>query len=140
MSSITITPVVPTSIARQRRAVTAARGPQKGAEPTSTRLRITARGRRVLAAFAALPIAGAIAFAVLSGGSALASGSQTTGGAFETVTVMPGDTLWSIAAEVAPDADPRDVVSAIARLNLIERGSLDIGQQISIPAEYASAK
>ena len=29
------------------------------------------------------------------------------------MVVEPGDTLWSIAAEVAPDADPRAVVDAL---------------------------
>ena len=29
------------------------------------------------------------------------------------VTVEPGDTLWSIAERLAPDADPREVVDAL---------------------------
>lgn len=103
----------------------------------STRLRITARGRRVLAALVALPVAAAIAFAALSGGSALASGERTAGDAFTTVTVQPGDTLWSIAGEVAPDADPRDVVAEIAKLNVISGGVIEVGQHLAIPAQYA---
>lgn len=105
----------------------------------ATRLRITARGRRVLAGLVALPVAGAIAFAVLSGGSALALGEQTTGNTFETVTVQPGDTLWSIAGEVAPDVDPRDAVAAISRLNLIDGGVIEVGQHLAIPAQYSAA-
>lgn len=31
--------------------------------------------------------------------------------------VQPGDTLWSIAAEIAPDADPRPVVDALRAAN-----------------------
>lgn len=104
----------------------------------ATRLRITARGRRVLAALVALPVAAAIAFAVLSGGSALASGEQTTGNTFATVTVQPGDTLWSIAGEVAPNADPRDVVAKISQLNLVDGGVIEVGQHLAIPAEYGS--
>ncbi|MDQ4214128.1 LysM domain-containing protein [Microbacterium capsulatum] len=104
-----------------------------------TRLRITARGRRVLAALVALPVAGAIAFAAMSGGSALASGQVTTGSTFTTVTVQPGDTLWSIAGEVAPQADPRDVVAEISKLNLIDGGVISVGQHLAVPAQYASA-
>ena len=105
---------------------------------STTRLRMTARGRRVLAAIVALPLAGAFAFAVLSGGSALATrdaGSTT----FASVTVSYGDTLWSIAQEVAPQRDPRDVVDAIARLNALNGSAIEIGQSLAIPAEYAPA-
>lgn len=105
----------------------------------ATRLRITARGRRVLAALVALPVAAAIAFAALSGGSALASGEQTTGNTFTTITVQPGDTLWSIAGEVAPNADPRDVVAKISQLNLVDGGVIEVGQHLAIPAEYGAA-
>ena len=83
---------------------------------TSTRLRLTARGRRVLAFLAAVPAIVVLSLAILSGGGALAS-SETgaPAGTFTEVTVMPGDTLWSIAESVAPDADPRDVVGVARR-------------------------
>jgi nucleoid-associated protein YgaU len=104
----------------------------------TTRLRLTVRGRRVLLALAALPLAGGLAFAAISGGSAIASGDETTAttASFNTVTVMPGDTLWSIASEVAPAADPREVIGEISRLNALPSGEIQIGQQISIPAQY----
>ncbi len=105
----------------------------------ATRLRITARGRRVLTALVALPIAGAIAFAAVSSGSALASGELTNANTFETVTVQSGDTLWSIAGEIAPKADPRDVVAEISRLNVIDGGVISVGQHLAIPAQYSSA-
>src|SRR5688500_8098364 len=83
----------------------------------STRLRLTVRGRRVLAAFAALPAVVAISIAVISGGSALASrDAGAPADAFTTITVSTGDSLWSIAETVAPQSDPRDVVDAIVRL------------------------
>lgn len=103
---------------------------------TSTRLRLTARGRRVMLALAALPIAAGIAFAAIGGGSAMASGEQAPAASFETVTVMPGDTLWTIAESVAPQADPRTVISAIERLNALSAESLQVGQQLAIPADY----
>jgi len=106
----------------------------------ATRLRLTTRGRRVLATLVALPIAGAIAFAAVSGGSALAA--RDTGGAttsFTTVSVAYGDTLWSIAQRVAPQHDPRDVVDAIARLNVLQGGAIEIGQSLAIPSEYTTA-
>lgn len=103
----------------------------------ATKLRLTARGRRVVLAVAAVPLAAGIAFAALSGGSAMASGEQSSSATFATVTVMPGDTLWSIAEEMAPGADPREVIGDITRLNLLRGGSLQIGQELAIPAQYS---
>lgn len=104
---------------------------------TSTRLRLTARGRRVLAFLAAVPAIVVLSLAILSGGGALAS-SETgaPAGTFTEVTVMPGDTLWSIAESVAPDADPRDVVDEIIRLNALSSASLVAGQSLALPLEY----
>ncbi len=105
-----------------------------------TRLRLTARGRRVLAALASAPAVVAIALAVLGGGAALASGDAgAPAGSFAEVTVMSGETLWSIAQQVAPDADPRDVVDAIARLNALESAAVSAGERLAIPTEYAPA-
>ncbi len=119
MSSITITPAFASPL-------------------PATRLRMTARGRRVLLALAAIPLAGGIALAALGGGSALASGAQgATAASFDTVTVLPGDTLWGIAAEIAPEADPRTVVDALEELNGLRGGVLPVGTTLSIPLEYA---
>jgi Tfp pilus assembly protein FimV len=107
----------------------------------TTRLRLTPRGRRVLAGLAALPAVVAIAFATLSGGAALASrDAGAPAGTYAEVTVMAGDSLWSIAEDIAPAADPRDVVSAIARLNALDGGTLATGQRLAIPAQYASGQ
>ena len=103
----------------------------------ATRLRLTARGRRVLLAVASIPLAVGIAFAAISGGSAIASGADAPAVAVETVTVMPGDTLWSIAGSIAPNADPRDVIGEISRMNLLQGGEIQIGQELAIPAQYA---
>lgn len=106
-----------------------------------TRLRLTRRGRRVMAFLAALPAVIALSIAMISGGGALASAEHgSSADAFSTVTVFPGDTLWSLAVEVAPAADPRDVVDAIMRLNALSSSRLEAGQTLAIPAEYASDK
>ena len=108
--------------------------------PRATRLRLTTRGRRIVATLAALPAVVALSVAVLSGGSALASlDAGAPAESFTTLTVAAGESLWSIAERVAPGADPRDVVDAIVRLNSLEGGVVSAGQQIAIPAQYASA-
>jgi Tfp pilus assembly protein FimV len=105
----------------------------------ATRLRLTARGRRVLAGVAALPAVIAIVIAALSGGAALASRDEgAPAGSFTEITVMSGESLWSIAQEVAPAADPRDVVDAIARHNALDGATVSAGQRLAIPAEYTA--
>lgn len=107
-----------------------------------TRLRITRRGRRVLAALAALPVTASIGAAVLLGGGA-AIGSDEPGapaGTFAEVTVMPGETLWSIAQRIAPQADPREVVSEIVSLNQLQSSAVDAGQSLSLPAAYSTGR
>jgi Tfp pilus assembly protein FimV len=107
--------------------------------PRTTRLRLTVRGRRILAALAAMPAIVALGLAVISGGSALAArDAGAPPASFATLTVAAGDSLWSIAEEVAPGADPRDVVDAIVRLNALEGVTVSAGQQLSIPAEYSA--
>ncbi|MDQ1122690.1 LysM peptidoglycan-binding domain-containing protein [Microbacterium trichothecenolyticum] len=106
----------------------------------TTRLRITARGRRVVAFLVALPLAVALGIAAVGGGAALASGDAgAPAGSFTEITVMSGETLWSIAEDIAPSADPRDVVAEITRLNALQGGAVSAGQRIAIPAEYAQA-
>ena len=51
-----------------------------------------------------------------------------------------GESLWSIAQEVAPSADPRDVVDAIVRLNALDGVTVSAGEQLAIPAEYAPSR
>jgi hypothetical protein len=77
------------------------------------------RRRRFVAAAVGLGlvVAAAQASAAL-GGSSLAPVERRPPGVrsasvVETVVVEPGDTLWSIAARLAPGADPREVVDAL---------------------------
>jgi Tfp pilus assembly protein FimV len=109
--------------------------------PMNTRLRLTVRGRRVLASVAALPAIVALGVAIVMGGSsALASrDAGVPAGSFTTITVSAGDSLWSIAQDVAPHSDPRDVVDSIVRLNALDGVSVSAGQRLAIPTEYAPA-
>ena len=45
--------------------------------------------------------------------------------------VQPGETLWEIAAEVAPDRDPRAVVDELIELN--GSASITPGQRLLLP-------
>jgi LysM repeat protein len=104
---------------------------------TTGRLRITARGRAVLAAAVALPIILVLGFfAMFSGGSAVATGS-TAGAEFDYLTVKAGQSLWVIAETLAPEADPRDVIAEIMSLNQLSESAVQPGQRIAVPADLA---
>jgi hypothetical protein len=101
------------------------------------RLRLTARGRFVFGTLAAIPVVAVAIFLGIGAGGAQAtldSGSTT----FEYVSVAPGQSLWQLAEQVAPQADPREVVADILSLNNLNSGDVQPGQELAIPAQYAS--
>ncbi|MCR8670353.1 LysM domain-containing protein [Agrococcus sp. HG114] len=104
------------------------------------RVRMTARGRRALALLVAAP---ALALGALAGGgligdavSGAVAASTAHSAEFETITVVPGQSLWQIAQSIAPEADPRDVVAEIEMLNGIA-GAIQPGERLAIPAQYS---
>jgi hypothetical protein len=102
------------------------------------RLRLTTRGRGVLATLAATPLVIAALLFALNGGGALASLSGSDA-AFQYVTVDAGQTMWGLAEEIAPGADPRDVITDILRLNQLESSDVYAGQQLAVPAQYSGS-
>lgn len=98
------------------------------------RLRLTRRGRVVLAVFAAVVVS-LIGLAVASGTPA--AGSATPAGAaghsMTRIVVQPGQTLWMIAMRADPQADPRQVVQQIIAANALRDGSIQAGQRLLVP-------
>ncbi|HEX6568018.1 MAG TPA: LysM peptidoglycan-binding domain-containing protein [Acidimicrobiales bacterium] len=100
------------------------------------------RRRRLAALVLAVALGGAVAVGVQTV-SGLSRVDATSGPrpvdvrsvpvAGQSYVVQPGDTLWSIAAEIAPDSDPRPVVDALREANggpVLEVGTrltLDVG-------------
>ena len=97
---------------------------------TSSTLRITRRGRVVLAALFAIPVV-AVSLLVTSPG-ALAESTASSNN-FEYVTVVSGDTLWAIAEMIDPTGDPRDMVDELMTLNQLTSANLSPGQELAIP-------
>lgn len=100
--------------------------------PARTRLHLTRRGRVVLALAAALPLVVAALMWGVGGGGAVAA-EEAPSVSFSSVTVHSGESLWGIAREVAPEADPRVVVDAIMDLNQMSSAVLVPGQRVAIP-------
>jgi LysM repeat protein len=80
----------------------------------------------------------AIVAASVAGGQAGADTSKSTLAAadsFITVTVAPGDTVWSLASRVAPQGEAGALVSAIIEINSLGSGDVVAGQKIRIPLD-----
>jgi hypothetical protein len=100
-------------------------------EQAAAPLRLTRRGRRVVSG---LSIAIGLSIAVVTVGVELAKsdgGLELAGSS--TVVVQPGDTLWSLAGEVAPDEDRRAVVDAIVDVNGLHDVDLVPGMVLELP-------
>lgn len=104
-----------------------------------TRLRLTRRGRFVITTLAAIPLLIVVALAVLNGGQASAGNTSGTTH-FDTVTIQPGETLWQLAEETAPNSDPRDFVQDVVSLNALDSSALQAGEQIAIPTKYTNGQ
>ena len=94
------------------------------------RLRLTRRGRIVVAILAALAVCGLF---VAGASAAQASGPAAAHGNATQVIVQPGDTLWSIAQSADPNADARAVVQQILQANRLTNPDIAAGQRLWVP-------
>jgi hypothetical protein len=95
------------------------------------RLRLTLRGRVVLIVLAALLFSGV---GVLAKAATSSASGPAVGHSQAMITVQPGDTLWSIATHVAPNADPRGTVQRIVDLNGMSSTAIASGEQLKLPS------
>lgn len=105
----------------------AARPSVRPAERPSSEVRLTRRGRLVVFVGALLLVL-AVGFGFGARSAATDSPEPT-----RVITVAPGDTLWDIAAEIAP-GETRAMVGHIERLNGMDTAGLQVGQQLVVPA------
>ncbi|MEU4198325.1 LysM peptidoglycan-binding domain-containing protein [Kribbella sp. NPDC026611] len=105
---------------------------RRAAEVEAPALRLTRRGRMLLAVVSVLVFGSAVAVLGLRVAGVLQPGpdfSQTV-----PVQVAPGQTLWSIAQQTNPNQDPATVVEKIADLNkLSSPADITPGQTLQIP-------
>ncbi len=100
-----------------------------------SRLRMTRRGRAVLLILIATPLVVAALLFGINAGGATATSSSTP---LAKVTVVGGETLWGVAQQIAPHADPRDVVADLMSVNRLSTADIYPGEQLSVPAQYST--
>jgi len=97
-------------------------------------LRLTRRGRVVLAAVAALLVT---VIALFAAGAAQATNHGPSPRAARQnlvqVFVRPGQSLWSVAESADPDQDTRAVIQQIIDLNSLSGDTVAAGQQLWVP-------
>jgi len=82
-----------------------------------------------------VPLVVAAFIGIVNGGGALATSHSVA--PLHYVTVQGGQSLWQLAGDIAPHADPREVVADIVSVNQLVSSDLQAGQRIAIPARYA---
>ncbi|NBV90520.1 MAG: LysM peptidoglycan-binding domain-containing protein [Actinobacteria bacterium] len=92
-------------------------------------VRLTKRGRRVVALLILAPLA--LGMWLFAGHGVFAMGTAPT---TKTVVVQPGESLWQIAEQVAPNSDPRETIYKIKQMNGLTDSSVIPGQGILVPA------
>ena len=78
----------------------------------------------------AAAVAGAVVVLSLGLAGAAEGGAR---GAYEAVTVQPGDTLWAIASERYPGADVRAKIYQIEQANHLSAEPLFPGETLQVP-------
>ena len=98
-------------------------------QPAQPSLKLTVRGRRVVAILALLPIV--IMFILIGTRAAQA---DATGPTTAVIKVEAGQSLWDVAVAIAPNEDPRSTIWTIKALNGLETSEVQAGQALIVPA------
>jgi hypothetical protein len=111
--------------------------PRRTAGAGHTSLRLTRRGRTVVAVLVVAVVSVLVLLVTtLASGRAQATGHGQARAGYQgmhQVVVRPGQTLWSIAAAAVPTADPRNVVQEIMTVNALNGPSISAGQLLWVP-------
>ena len=70
-----------------------------------------------------------------SAGAGNSDQMSPTSEAFITVTVGPGESLWSLAGQIAVDGDRRSLVDEIISINSLPTADVQVGQELRIPLQ-----
>jgi len=111
-------------------------GARPAVTPVRTRLRLTHRGQVALILLVTLVITVAMSIFVLGATGANAS-SEAAAVEHTYISVQAGETLWQLAEELDPNADPRDLIAEIVALNDLPSSTVEAGQRIALPLRFS---
>ena len=94
--------------------------------------RLPRRGRVVVTGVSALLI-GALSVGLATAAQATRAGSGSPGGYVAKVTVLPGQSLWSLGEAYDPNADTRVIVQEIQQLNSMSGDQVRAGDVLWVP-------
>ncbi len=103
-----------------------------GAVP-SRRIRLTRRGRIVVAALAVVAACGLFVAGASAAQASSPAAAHAATGSGQRVIVQPGSTLWSIAENADPRADTRTVVQEMLQANRLKTADITAGQRLWVP-------
>jgi hypothetical protein len=116
-----------------------AEAPDTRLAPHRNTVRLTRRGRLVVTVMltaVSLSLVVLAWLAIAARGAQAADGGQSPGAVYQNLTsvvVHPGQTLWSIASQAEPTADPRAVMQQIIELNALHGTNVVPGQRLWVP-------
>jgi LysM domain len=133
---LVINPAPPFECAVPLQLVEIAAPPSIGTRPvaktlTGGHIRLTRRGRLALLVAAVLCML--LGFS-LGDTLSFKAGTVSPPAASHSIVVQPGQTLWGIATQVAPHADPRATIQQIIVLNHLPSTGLQAGETLSVPS------
>jgi LysM domain-containing protein len=107
--------------------------------PRRNTVRLTRRGRLVVTVMltaVSLSLVVLAWLAIAARAAQATDGGQSPGAVYQNLTsvvVHPGQTLWSIASQAEPTADPRAVIQQIIELNALHGTNVVPGQRLWVP-------
>jgi hypothetical protein len=107
-------------------------GTAPGGQAAPMPLRLTSRGRVVVAVTTVLLLAVLSLIVAMSAEATNQAPARTAPGLTQ-VIVRPGQSLWSVAEKADPDADTRVVIQRITELNGLTGSAVFAGQRLWVP-------
>ena len=104
----------------------------QGFQAIPSGVRLNRRGR-LARTFVVLSLAIVLGSVVSAKAGAGTDAAPVKAGSFITVTVAPGDTVWSLANRLAGSGDVRSLVSEIISINSLASVDVATGQKLRIP-------
>ena len=104
----------------------------QGFQANPSTVTLNRRGR-LARTFVVLSLAIVMASLVSAKAGAGTTSAPVAAGSFITVTVAPGETVWSLANRLSSGSDVRSLVSEIISVNSLASVDLSAGQKLRIP-------